>query len=278
MKDYYSILEIEQNAGETLIKSQYRKLAAVYHPDKNPDNQNKFLDLNEAYKALMNKDSRELHDKELKEYYNFDSIKSQKQITPYRTRLRDGGNVNLEIDFTDDIINIKHKKEEYKYNEFITKTVKLQRYIKCESCGGEGKEKGTLAAVCSQCRGLGTVKNHIMNVNEICQNCNGYGDIFLYKCKICGGMGRIKTAEEITLDFNAKEILNDIGNTANNNINRYSNNYYNRIIVFEGKGDAGVFGGKDGNLNVYVKIDEDILKKINSRNNSFLRRLLFLKK
>jgi molecular chaperone DnaJ len=273
MKNYYSILEIEQNAGETLIKSQYRKLASVYHPDKNPDNQNKFLDLNEAYKALMNQASRELHDKELREYYNFEKIQSEKQIAPYRTRLRDGGNVNIEIDFTGDIIS--RKKEEG--NKFIAKTVKLQRYIKCRGCGGEGKEKGTLSAVCSQCRGFGTVKNRNTNVNEICQNCNGYGDIFLYKCKICGSMARIKAAEEITLDFNLDEILNDNNNGNAANSNSRGNNNYNRIVVFESKGDAGVFGGKDGNLTVSVKIDEDILKKTNNRNNGFFRKLLFPK-
>ncbi|MHB1696900.1 MAG: DnaJ domain-containing protein [bacterium] len=271
MKDYYSILEIEQNAGETLIKSQYRKLASVYHPDKNPDNQSKFLDLNEAYKTLMNPALRELHDKGLREYHNFRKIQSEEHITPYKTRLRDGGNVNIEIDFTDEIIS--RKKEED--NKFVTKTVKLQRYIKCGGCGGEGKEKGTLATVCPQCRGLGTVKNHNTNINETCQNCNGYGDIFLYKCKICGGMARIKTAEEINLDFNVYEIINDNGNAASNNSR--GNNNHNRTIVFKSKGDAGVFGGKDGNLIVSVKIDEDILKKTNNRSNGFFRKLLFPK-
>jgi len=36
--DYYSLLGVPQTADETLIKSHYRTLAKLVHPDKNPDN------------------------------------------------------------------------------------------------------------------------------------------------------------------------------------------------------------------------------------------------
>ena len=271
MKDYYSILGIDENAGESLIKSSYRKLAAICHPDKNPENQDKFIDISEAYKTLSDVVLRSSYDRELKEYRAFKNAQSENKITPYRTRLRGGANVNIIMDFTDDIGQIfktaayknKNKDDEENigsYEETIEKIISVERYIKCPSCGGEGKERGTITMACPECRGTGTIKNRNSGVTELCRNCDGYGDIFLYKCKICNGMARVKTSEQIKLNFAANELLG-----CNN-------------IVFEGKGDAGVFGGKNGNLNVFAKIDENVLNKINNCGKGFLNKLLFFKK
>lgn len=35
--DYYEALEVQQSADAALIKSNYRRLARVKHPDKNPN-------------------------------------------------------------------------------------------------------------------------------------------------------------------------------------------------------------------------------------------------
>ncbi len=71
-------------------------------------------------------------------------------------------------------------------------------------------------------------------------------------------MARIKASEEIKLNFAIDELLDGKKN-----------------IVFEGNGDSGVFGGKNGNLNVSIKIDEDVLREINNGARGFLSRLLF---
>lgn len=39
-EDYYFILEISQSADLISIKSSYRRLAKIRHPDKNPTNSN----------------------------------------------------------------------------------------------------------------------------------------------------------------------------------------------------------------------------------------------
>ena len=53
-KDYYAILGVGKNATEDELKKAYRKMALRYHPDKNkdPDAEDKFKEIAEAYEVL----------------------------------------------------------------------------------------------------------------------------------------------------------------------------------------------------------------------------------
>jgi len=53
LPDYYSILDLTDNASGMEIKNQYRKLAKQYHPDKNNEStQEKMSEINKAYEVL----------------------------------------------------------------------------------------------------------------------------------------------------------------------------------------------------------------------------------
>jgi len=65
-KDYYEVLGVAKNASQKEIKKAFRKLAAKYHPDKNPDNaaaELKFKEINEANQVLSDPKKRKKYDK-----------------------------------------------------------------------------------------------------------------------------------------------------------------------------------------------------------------------
>ena len=63
--NYYEILEVAKDASEEEIKKSYKRLALLYHPDKNRGNEEsseKFKKIAEAYGVLGTKDKREQYD------------------------------------------------------------------------------------------------------------------------------------------------------------------------------------------------------------------------
>lgn len=61
---YYDALGVSSNAEDADIRKAYRRLALLYHPDKNPSEEAKvkFAEISEAAEVLCNKESRQLYD------------------------------------------------------------------------------------------------------------------------------------------------------------------------------------------------------------------------
>lgn len=62
--DYYKILGVNKNSSYEEIRKNYKELAIKYHPDKNknPDANEKFKEINEAYKTLSDPNSKAQYD------------------------------------------------------------------------------------------------------------------------------------------------------------------------------------------------------------------------
>ena len=63
-QDYYQVLGLPRNAGEKEIKQAYKKLALLFHPDKNTlqGAEEKFKEILEAYEVLNDADRKMAYD------------------------------------------------------------------------------------------------------------------------------------------------------------------------------------------------------------------------
>ena len=53
MEQYRQILMLPDEYTREDVKSQYKKLSLKYHPDKNFEDKEKFIQLNKAYEFLL---------------------------------------------------------------------------------------------------------------------------------------------------------------------------------------------------------------------------------
>lgn len=64
--DYYNILKVNRNASDEDLKKAYKRLARIWHPDKNPVNKSeaeaKFKRISEAYDVLSDPQKRQIYD------------------------------------------------------------------------------------------------------------------------------------------------------------------------------------------------------------------------
>jgi len=69
LPDYYATLEIQKDANQDEIKTQFRKLAKKWHPDRKQgdDTEKKMAQINMAYEVLSNPKRRKMYDQHFSE-------------------------------------------------------------------------------------------------------------------------------------------------------------------------------------------------------------------
>ena len=196
-KDYYNILGVDRSASADEIKKAYRKLSKQYHPDVNPEGDDKFKEIAEAYDTLSNSDKKEKYDNpasnmfggnfdmsEFVEMFGFNPLQGQRQQRQSAP---------------EKIMTVFVTPEE-SYNG-TNKSITYQRQKPCYSCSGGGGERQT----CTTCKGQGFFMQNQGNgffqtvLRRECPSCKGKGSILIKACFECSGIGT-KT-EFKTLDF-----------------------------------------------------------------------------
>jgi curved DNA-binding protein CbpA len=78
-KDYYKLLEINQNATNEKIKKAFREQAIKWHPDRNQgtDTTLRMQEINEAHLILTDKEARERYDIEYNKFKQYQENKSR---------------------------------------------------------------------------------------------------------------------------------------------------------------------------------------------------------
>lgn len=82
-KTHYEVLNVKSDADIKEIKSQYKKLAGIHHPDKKGGDKALFAEISVAFGVLKNERSRALYDISLREKSNQYSEQSYTKEKPH---------------------------------------------------------------------------------------------------------------------------------------------------------------------------------------------------
>lgn len=260
-RDFYEILGVSKGASADEIKKSYRKVAMQYHPDRNPGDkasEEKFKEAAEAYEILSDQDKRAQYDRF-----------GHSAFAPGRGG---GGAHTMNMDdifsqfgdiFGDDMFGSffgggsrnsrsRHKgvrgsnlrvKIKVNYEEIAngtTKTIKVKKYVSCNTCGGSGAKDKNSSQTCSTCGGNGQVRKvqntflGQMQTVTTCPTCNGEGTTIVNRCPACKGEGRVYGEETVTLEIpeGVQEGMQ---------------------LSMSGKGNVGERGGGPGDLIILIE-------------------------
>ena len=206
-RDYYEVLGVPRSASEDDLKSAFRRLARQFHPDvsSEPDAEEKFKEINEAYAVLSDGEKRAAYDR-----YGHAGVNTQGMPDFTNIDLSDileglfggfggfggmGGRRarNAPRRGADLSSRVKLTFEEAAFG--VEKEVKITRDEECQTCSGSGAKPGTTPRTCPQCNGQGEVRQvHQTLLGSMvqvvtCQRCNGSGEVIETPCETCNGRG-----------------------------------------------------------------------------------------
>ena len=263
-RDYYEVLGVNKSSSPDEVKSQYRKLALKFHPDRNksPDAQEHFKEISEAYAVLSDSGKRDLYDKHGHE--GVDGRYSQEDL--FRGA---GGNFNDIFDnlfggqggrggggfgsvfenlFDGDGRFGRSRGNDLLHECYITledvlhgKQIELdlKKFVDCPDCNGTGCKPGSSKSTCKDCGGYGQVRvrrnmgGMILESAQPCGKCQGSGEIFDDPCKKCQ-RGKVKGTKH--LSFNLPSGID------------------NGDYVIQGEGES-IPDGDNGDLIVRVRVE-----------------------
>jgi molecular chaperone DnaJ len=269
MADYYQILEVPRTATQDEIKKAYRKLAHVYHPDKNPGNseaESKFKEINGAYEVLGDDKKRQQYDRFGKaadnggfQDFGFDysmfgnqgysNNANMENINDILNKIFGGGggaqkrgapqgtqSVRSGVDL-ERILNVSLEE----IAKGVEKNINYKHKCQCDSCSGKGFEPGSSYKNCPTCKGKGRVIERrdtifgTMQQEIECRTCEGLGKIYEKQCKQCIGTGYREQEEVLSIKIPQGISTGD-------------------KIRVKGKGEAGYRGSVPGDL--YISFNE----------------------
>ena len=252
--DFYEVLQVSRDASDQELKANYRKLAMLYHPDRNPNNpeaEEKFKECSEAYAVLSDPEKRAAYDR-----YGHAAFQNggAGAGNPFQGAGFQGDLGDIFGDLFGEMFNMGGSRRatrvqrgrDLRYDltlEFeeavfgIEKEISIRRLEACADCSGTGSANGKAPATCSQCGGRGQVRfqQGFFSVAKTCARCNGTGTTISDPCPGCRGEGLQAKKHAILVKVPAG-VEQDTR------------------IRYQGEGEAGRFGGPAGDLYVVLSV------------------------
>ena len=254
-RDYYEVLGVARVATDVEIKSAYRKLAMTYHPDRNPNNpeaEDKFKEITEAYAILADGEKRTLYDRfghaglggsaggpagfDPAIFQDFGDIFGD--IFGFGDMFGQGGRRRSRAQRGADLREDLHLEfEEAVFG--VDKQVNVRRHETCDACRGTGAAPGKAPVSCRSCNGRGQVRYQqgFFSIARTCPACQGAGNVITDPCPKCKGEGRLM--RERVVETKVPAGVED-----------------GTRIRFSGLGEAGAFSGPAGDLYIVLHVKE----------------------
>lgn len=145
---YYDLLGVKPDATSEELKKAYRKLALKYHPDKNPNEGERFKAISQAYEVLSDREKRQIYDDGGEAAIK----KGGADTSDFRSPMDffekffgpgfGGGGRRRERRGKDVVHQMSVQLEEL-YNG-ATRKLALQKSVICDKCEGRGGKKGAI--------------------------------------------------------------------------------------------------------------------------------------
>jgi molecular chaperone DnaJ len=202
MNNYYEILGLSKDATHEEIKKAYRKLAIQYHPDKNPDGDEKFKEISVAYETIGDESKRKEYDNRLNNPFGGNGDLSYEDFIRQMFGNQGGNprdNSQRRKSAPDKIVKVQVTPiESYKG---VDKKISYMKNNHCDACSGAGGEQQS----CNTCGGAGfQIKTYgtgfmVQQIRTTCTTCAGRGYTLVHSCYSCNGNGVKTVANEISV-------------------------------------------------------------------------------
>jgi molecular chaperone DnaJ len=245
----YETLGVPKTASQDEIKKAYRKLVRETHPDRNPGQEERFNEVQEAYDVLSDAEKREKYDRygaaangrpgagpaggttfdfgsdfDLGDIFGGLFGRDRGQRPQQRGQRGNDVEVEVRVSFEDALKGVQT-------------TVAVQLELACHTCHGTGAAPGTAPTTCPECHGSGVVATSqgLFALQQPCPRCHGMGSIVETPCPTCKGAGRERRTKRFTVKIPAG--VKD-----------------GTRIKLKGKGEAGYGGSPAGDLYVVTRV------------------------
>jgi len=204
-ESYYDILEVDRTASQAEIKDAFRRLAKLYHPDKNRGSSNadeirsKYMLIHKAYEVLSDPNSKQSYDKS-----GMAVEKGATIVDPLQAMMRMMEEKNT-TGVPDVIVPISCTLKQL-YDGY-TQTVEFTRISACSKCKATGTKSKKLSN-CETCTGRGILLTRIEGgemgfsyKESMCDTCRGSTiSPDVKRCTKCNGDKYIR--EDAECDIN----------------------------------------------------------------------------